>query len=167
MSGYSLIPFLLERVVAYFNVYTKPGVIVWSHMKLEETKLDFFVVAATIWFALCFRPNTFKTPNLLLPFEFEGAGGHESWYTSKHSFNKSWKMIPEYHMVNKSTHRKNLSKSMSGKNMGIPVYMIMLWWNIKLKNVVIIYQLCFWFCFFMFLGEFFNYQITSSLLLHF
>ena len=36
-------------------------------------------------------------------------------------------MIPEYHVVNKSTHRKNLSKSMSGKDMDIPVDMIMLW----------------------------------------
>ena len=30
-------------------------------------------------------------------------------------------------MVNKSIHRKNLSESMSGKDMGIPVDMIMLW----------------------------------------
>ena len=36
-------------------------------------------------------------------------------------------MIPEYHMVNKSIHRKNLSKPMSGKDMDIPVDMIMLW----------------------------------------
>ena len=36
-------------------------------------------------------------------------------------------MIPEYNMVNKPTHIKNLSKSMSGKDMGIPVDMIMLW----------------------------------------
>ena len=30
-------------------------------------------------------------------------------------------------MVNKSIHTKNLSESMSGKDMGIPVDMIMLW----------------------------------------
>ena len=30
-------------------------------------------------------------------------------------------------MVNKSIHRKNLSESMSGKDMDIPVDMIMLW----------------------------------------
>ena len=30
-------------------------------------------------------------------------------------------------MVNKSIHRKNLLESMSGKDMGIPVDMIMLW----------------------------------------
>ena len=30
-------------------------------------------------------------------------------------------------MVNESIHRKNLSESMSGKDMGIPADMIMLW----------------------------------------
>ena len=35
-------------------------------------------------------------------------------------------MIPEYHKVNKSIHRKNISKSMSGKDMGIPIDMVML-----------------------------------------
>ena len=43
-------------------------------------------------------------------------------------------------MVNKSIHRKNLSESMSGKDIGIPLDMIMLWLNIKVKNVVINYQ---------------------------
>ena len=71
--------------------------VTWSYF-LEETKLDFSVVAESIWFALCFRLNTFKSPNLQLPFGVEGTGDRKSWYTSKQSFNKSCKMIPEYHI---------------------------------------------------------------------
>ena len=46
----------------------------------KRQNLIFSVVAGSIWFASCFRLNTFasKTPNPLLPFGAEGAGGRES-----------------------------------------------------------------------------------------
>ena len=74
-----VIPCLLERVVAYFNVYKKNrriGAIFW-----RERVWLFSVVAGSIWFVFYFRLGLFtsETSNLLFPLETEGTRDRETW----------------------------------------------------------------------------------------
>ena len=50
-----VIPCLLERVVTYFNVYTKPEIIVCVFLRRQN--LIFYMVAESILFVFCFRVN--------------------------------------------------------------------------------------------------------------
>ena len=79
-----VIPCLLERVLTYFNAYTKLEVLVLRKMMLflvGDTKIDFFYSSCN-FIGFCFRLNIFtKISNLLLPLGAERGGGCESWYT--------------------------------------------------------------------------------------
>ena len=69
-------------MVAYFNDYTKPEVILLRKIEaaFSAAFYFFFIVAVSISFGFCFRLNIFtsKIWNLLLPLEAEGSGGCES-----------------------------------------------------------------------------------------
>ena len=87
-----VIPCILERVLIYFNVYMKLGG-TWRSMRLfswKEKKKIFSNVAASVWFAICFRLNSFtsKISNLLLSLAAEMAEGREYWYTKSEILNK-------------------------------------------------------------------------------
>ena len=73
-----IIPWRLECVVTYFNVYKKLEVIVWRNMSLFSWR------AGYTWFAFCFRLIIFtsKISNLLLPLTVEGVEGRirEYWF---------------------------------------------------------------------------------------
>ena len=66
-----VIPWHLECVVTYFNVYKKLEVIVWRNISL------IFWRAGYTWFVFCFRLIIFtsKISNLLLPLTAEGDEG--------------------------------------------------------------------------------------------
>ena len=76
-----VIPCLLERVLTYFNAYTKLEVLVLRKMMLflvGDTKIDFSYSSCN-FIGFCVRLNIFtKISNLLLPLGAERGGGCES-----------------------------------------------------------------------------------------
>ena len=81
MPDYQGFPCLIERLIIYFNVYTKLVVMVWNeHQAVLSMRqnLIFSVVTWSIWFKFCFRLNIFtsKSSNLLLP---AGADRRGEW----------------------------------------------------------------------------------------
>ena len=79
-----VIPRLIERVLTYFNVYTKLELLVFRKMMLffVDTKIDFFYSSCN-FIAFCLRLNIFTIDisNLLLPLGAKGGMVCESWHT--------------------------------------------------------------------------------------
>ena len=62
----------LERVVIYFNVYTKLVVIAWRNARLffgrDKILIFFFFFNCWIWFVFCFRLKTFARFQIVARF---------------------------------------------------------------------------------------------------